>query len=143
MGRTPEVSDYVAMTISSFIANLAVGGLLVLRKANLREIAFPGVFLLFAARIPSRLHDWIEQAMNEFARALEFDPRSSDACAGLGKIYSRCHDLEQTAQVLKGATGNAPMRSIRRMRHAIFKLETGEDSEAKKILDEMTDKALE
>jgi hypothetical protein len=44
MGRTPEVSDYVAMTISSFIANLAVGGLLVLRKANLREIAFPGVF---------------------------------------------------------------------------------------------------
>jgi len=32
---------------------------------------------------------------------------------------------------------------MRRLRHGESKLETGEDSEAKKILDEMTDKALE
>ena len=86
MGWTPEVGDNAAMAIVSFTALLAAGCLFVLGKAALRAIAFPRVFLLFAARIPSRLHDWIEQAMNEFARALEFDPRSSDAYAGLGKI---------------------------------------------------------
>ena len=61
MGWTPEASDYLALMILSLIALMAAGCLFILGEATLRAIAFPGAFLLFAAPIPSRLHDWIEQ----------------------------------------------------------------------------------
>ena len=129
------------MMIISFIALLAAGCLFAFGRTTLRAIAFPRAFLLFTAPIPSLLHDWIEQVAKEFARALELDPKSSDAYAELGETYFRRHDLRQAEQALKSAADNAPIRSMRRLRYAEFKLEAGESSEAKKILDGMTGKA--
>jgi|CZKI01.1.fsa_nt_gi tetratricopeptide (TPR) repeat protein len=80
-------------------------------------------------------------AEKEFTRALELDPKSSDAYAGLGEVYWNRHDLKKADQALKSAADNAPLRSTRRLRYAEFKAETGAASEARKILDEMTGKA--
>jgi exosortase C (VPDSG-CTERM-specific) len=60
-GWNPETSDYLALMTVALILLMAAACLFCLGKATLRAIAFPALFLLLAAPIPSTLHDLIER----------------------------------------------------------------------------------
>jgi tetratricopeptide (TPR) repeat protein len=80
------------------------------------------------------------RAEGEFKAALNLDSKSADALASLGGLYWARKDLKEADQALKTAADLAPPRSPIRLRYVDFKFQTGAASEAKQILEDMSQK---
>ncbi len=75
--------------------------------------------------------------------ALKLDQRSSLAYAGLAAVYLGRNDLKAAGEAFKTAADLDAPRSTVRMRYADFLLKTGAREDAKKVLDEISQKLPE
>ncbi len=73
-----------------------------------------------------------------FKRALAIDSKSSAAHFALGNLALFQNDLTNADTELKAAAELSPVRSARRLTYADFKIKTGELSEGKRLLAEIT-----
>src|ERR1051326_2339502 len=80
----------------------------------------------------------LKAAEAAFKRAQTLDPKSGAAHYGLGNLCWAQNDPKGADLELKAAAELSPMRSIRRMRYADFKIKTGELEEGKRVLAEIT-----
>jgi tetratricopeptide (TPR) repeat protein len=72
-----------------------------------------------------------------FKRALSLDPKSSAAYFGLGTVCWAQNDLKGADSNLKTGADLAPPRSVRRLKYADFKIQTGNLEEGKRLLAEV------
>jgi len=89
---------------------------------------------------------WLKQlnltnAETEIKKALDLDTQSASANMALGNLYWITNNLSAADNAFKSAAELSPIRSARRLKYAEFKLSTRAVEAAKKILQEMTDKA--
>jgi tetratricopeptide (TPR) repeat protein len=73
-----------------------------------------------------------------YRRAQTLDPKSSAAHFGLGMLCLAQKDLKGAEPELKAAADLAPMRSVRRIKFADFKIQSGQVEEGKRILSEIS-----
>jgi tetratricopeptide (TPR) repeat protein len=79
-------------------------------------------------------------AQAAFQKALTLDPKSSAAYAALGTLYWAQGNLPEADQALAKSAELSPPRSSRRLAYAQFKLQTGDPSAARRVLEELTRK---
>ncbi len=77
-------------------------------------------------------------AETAFRHAVELDPRCSPAHYALGLIRLSQNSLTNADAEFKAAAESAPRRSVRRLDYADFKLKTGDITEARRILTQLT-----
>ncbi|MGO8927538.1 MAG: tetratricopeptide repeat protein [Limisphaerales bacterium] len=80
----------------------------------------------------------LKAAETAFKRALTLDPKSSAAFFGLGTLRWAQNDLKGADSNLKTGADLAPPRSVRRLKYADFKIQTGNLAEGKRLLAEIT-----
>jgi tetratricopeptide (TPR) repeat protein len=80
----------------------------------------------------------LKAASAAFTNALTLDPKSASAHYALGSLYWSRNDLTNANAELEIAAKLEPLRSIRRLRYADFKVQTGGVEEGKGILSEIT-----
>src|SRR5437867_2221906 len=83
----------------------------------------------------------LSTAESEIKQALSLDPKSSAAHQVLGNLLLLRNDPKQAEQEFKTASDLAPIRSARRLRYADFKIQAGDVETAKRLLEEITQKA--
>ena len=81
------------------------------------------------------------QAETDFKAALDLAPKSSEAYAALGNLYSARKDVAAATQALENAASLSPLRSPIRLRYADLKLRSGAAAEAKKFVEEIVREA--
>jgi tetratricopeptide (TPR) repeat protein len=81
------------------------------------------------------------EAEAAFQRALTADPKSSAAQSALAFLYRVQNNLPKAEQAYAAAAAESPARSPKRLQYAQFKLQTGDVEGARKLLDEMIQKA--
>lgn len=82
-----------------------------------------------------------KSAETSFDKALALDPKNAAVHGALGNFYWMREDLAKADRSFKTAADLSPIRSNRRLKYAEFKLRNGQVQEARKILQEITDKA--
>jgi tetratricopeptide (TPR) repeat protein len=80
------------------------------------------------------------RAESEIKTAVKLDPKSIEAHAALGSLYWSRNELKEADQAFKTAFELSPPRSPARMQYVDFLLKTGDNAEAKKILEEINQK---
>jgi tetratricopeptide (TPR) repeat protein len=75
-----------------------------------------------------------------FQRAKTLDPKSGATYWALGNLYFLQNDQKRAEEAFKTAAELSPLRSPRRLRYAQFKIQSGDLAEAKRFLQEMTQK---
>src|SRR5262249_12149940 len=80
------------------------------------------------------------RAESELKTAVKLDPKSIEAHAALASLYWSRNELKEADQAFKTAVELSPPRSPTRLRYVDFLLKTGAGAEAKKILEETSQK---
>src|SRR5438876_261501 len=80
-------------------------------------------------------------AESEIKQAIALDPKFAAAHHALGSFYLAHNDPEKAELAFKTGSDLAPIRSLRRLRYADFKIQTGDLETGKQILDGVTQKA--
>src|SRR6266571_1808393 len=80
-------------------------------------------------------------AESEIKQAIALDPKSAAAHHALGSLYLARNDPEQAESAFKTGSDLAPIRSLRRLRYAEFKIQAGDLEAGKQILEGVTQKA--
>jgi tetratricopeptide (TPR) repeat protein len=83
----------------------------------------------------------LAKAEAEFKAAVAADAKFSEAYMALGALYLARNDRAQAEPALKKGAELAPLRSALRLRYAEFKLRSGAEEEAKRLIEEITKKA--
>jgi tetratricopeptide (TPR) repeat protein len=81
------------------------------------------------------------EAGSELHLALATDPKSSQAHFALAELHSLQKEEKETAQELQNAAAYAPLRSTIRIKYVDYLIRSGSTDEARKVLQEMTEKA--
>ena len=82
-----------------------------------------------------------EAAGNELRQALIVDPKSSAAYMAMGDLHMLQKDLKQAGEEFKRAADLAPVRSIERLKYAVFKSGAGDTEEVRRISTDITRQA--
>jgi tetratricopeptide (TPR) repeat protein len=80
------------------------------------------------------------RAEGEIKTAVKLDPKSIEAHAALASFYWSRNELNEADQSFKTAFELSPPRSPARLKYVDFLLKTGDDAQAKKILEETNQK---
>jgi len=83
----------------------------------------------------------LDDAGNELRLAVAANPKSSQAYFALAELHALQKNGKEAAQALKTAAELAPVRSPIRSRYADFLMQSGAVEEARKVLQEMSEKA--
>jgi len=83
----------------------------------------------------------LRESEDRFKQALVKDPHSSAACTALGVLYWRRKDMADAEQAFAKAADLGSPRSAKRLQYAQFKLQTGDRTGARLILEEVARKA--
>src|SRR6202035_5435974 len=83
----------------------------------------------------------LDAAGNELQQALIVDPKSSTAHMTMGDLHLRQKDLKQAGEEFKKAADLAPVRSIERLKYAVFKSGIGDTQEVRRISTDVTRQA--
>jgi len=83
----------------------------------------------------------LTNAMKEINRAYELAPNSVSVISALGAVAFLNKDVEKAGEYFKAAADLSPLRSPRRIKYAMFKLQYGGPEQAVPLLREMAEKA--
>jgi tetratricopeptide (TPR) repeat protein len=78
-----------------------------------------------------------EEAERSFERARALDPKSAGVLVALGNLYWARNDLKLAEEAFRDAAENASTYSANRLRYVQFKMQTGDLSAGKKMLEEV------
>ena len=79
-------------------------------------------------------------AESEIKQAITLDPKFAAAYHALGSFYLLRNDPKQAESAFKTGSDLAPIRSLRRLRYADFKIQTGDLETGKQVLEGITQK---
>jgi tetratricopeptide (TPR) repeat protein len=85
--------------------------------------------------------DDLDAAGNELRLALTLDPKSSAAHMAMGDLHMRQKDVKQAGEEFKKAADLAPVRSIERLKYAVFESGAGDTKEVRRISTDITRQA--
>ena len=97
-------------------------------------------FQLASAVLDLRRQD-LTNADTKIKQAIALEPKFAAAYHALGSLSLLRNDPKQAEQAFKTGSDLAPVRSLRRLRYADFKIQTGDLETGKQVLEEITRKA--